>query len=68
MVLFQSVQHALAAEKLLAAADVDYKLIAVPRHISSNCGFCIRIKQTDQKTVDALLSKQTLGVETIQTL
>ncbi|MBP8981262.1 MAG: DUF3343 domain-containing protein, partial [Syntrophobacterales bacterium] len=41
--LFPSVSHALTAEKLLKAAGITHKLIPVPRHISSDCGVCLRI-------------------------
>ncbi|OPY06573.1 MAG: hypothetical protein A4E66_02166 [Syntrophus sp. PtaB.Bin001] len=42
VVLFWSVNHALKAEKILKAKNLACKLIPVPRHISSDCGFCIR--------------------------
>jgi len=68
VVLFHSVQGALGAEKLLAAAGVTYKLIAVPRHISSNCGFCVRFEWAAKETVEQLLSGSNLGVEGIVAL
>ncbi|MBN1611893.1 MAG: DUF3343 domain-containing protein [Polyangiaceae bacterium] len=68
VVLFHSVQGALGAERLLAAAGVTYKLIAVPRHISSNCGFCIRFEWASKEAVERLLSGTTLGVEGIVAL
>ncbi|MCJ7663492.1 MAG: DUF3343 domain-containing protein [Desulfobacterales bacterium] len=42
VVLFQSVNGALLAEKLLKKKGIEYKLIPVPRHLSSDCGVCIR--------------------------
>jgi hypothetical protein len=42
VVLFQSVNGALLAEKLLKKQGIVYKLIPVPRHLSSDCGVCIR--------------------------
>ena len=42
VVLFQSVNGALLAEKLLKKKGVAHKLIPVPRHLSSDCGVCIR--------------------------
>lgn len=68
VVLFHSVQGALGAEKLLAAAGVTYKLIAVPRHISSNCGFCVRFEWASKETVERLLTGTKLGVEGIVAL
>jgi len=42
VVLFQSISSALRAEKLLKKEGIAYKLIPVPRHLSSDCGICIR--------------------------
>jgi hypothetical protein len=42
VVLFQSISSALRAEKLLKKEGIAYKLIPVPRHLSSDCGVCIR--------------------------
>jgi len=42
VVLFQTVSSALMAERLLKKEGIAYKLIPVPRHLSSDCGVCIR--------------------------
>ncbi|MDI9570890.1 MAG: DUF3343 domain-containing protein [Pseudomonadota bacterium] len=53
--IFPSVSHALKAEKLLKAAGMPHKLIPVPRHISSDCGVCLRIAKAQRSEVVALL-------------
>ena len=68
VVLFHSVHGALGAEKLLVGAAIPHKLIPVPRHISSNCGFCLRFQWCDRERVEALLSGSKLGVEGIVAL
>jgi hypothetical protein len=55
VVLFESVSHALRAEKLIRAADVSCKLIPVPRHLSSDCGVCLRIAASDGEVVKNIL-------------
>jgi hypothetical protein len=40
--LFRSVSHALLAEKILKKEGIPFKLIPVPKHISSDCGVCLR--------------------------
>ena len=65
VVLFRSVQGALGAERLLVAAGVPHKLVAVPRHISSNCGFCVRFDWRFRETVAEALAGANLGVEGI---
>jgi len=64
VVLFHSVQGALGAERLLLAAGIAHKLIPVPRHLSSNCGFCLRFDWADRGRVEVALPVQ-LGVEGI---
>ncbi len=43
VVLFRSVSYALMAEKILIEAGIAFKLIPVPKAISSDCGICLRI-------------------------
>lgn len=56
VVLFKSVSHALMAEKILKAAALTYKLIPVPRHISSDCGVCLRFVASDRARIEAALA------------
>ena len=42
VVLFKSVSHALRAEKILKDTGIPFKIIPVPKSISSDCGVCIR--------------------------
>ena len=46
--LFPSVSHALKAEKILKARGTPHKLIPVPRHISADCGVCLRVAVEQQ--------------------
>ncbi len=58
VVLFQSISSALRAEKLLKKEGLAYKLIPVPRHLSSDCGVCIRFFSEDESHVrNALTGK-----------
>ncbi|MGB9595615.1 MAG: DUF3343 domain-containing protein [Candidatus Poribacteria bacterium] len=41
IVLFDTTQAVIKAEKILNSAGIKIKLIPVPRHISSNCGISI---------------------------
>jgi hypothetical protein len=54
-VLFLSVSHALRAEKLLKEAGIPCKLIPVPRHLSSDCGVCLRFEPPLRPRVEAAL-------------
>lgn len=56
VVLFHSVSGALRAEKLLKKKGVAFKLIPVPRHLSSDCGVCIRFPSQDESQVREFLT------------
>ena len=40
--LFYSTSSAIRAEKILLKEKYEVKLIPVPRHLSSDCGICLR--------------------------
>jgi hypothetical protein len=56
VVLFESVSHALLAEKIIKTEGISYKLIPVPRHISSDCGVCLRFNASDRERIEKLLA------------
>lgn len=47
VVLVYATSHALRLEKLLRNEAIPCKLIPVPRHLSSDCGACVRISVQD---------------------
>ncbi|MGA3083947.1 MAG: DUF3343 domain-containing protein [Thermodesulfobacteriota bacterium] len=58
VVLFYSVNGALLAEKLLKKKEIEYKLIPVPRHLSSDCGVCLRfLLENESQIKEALIGK-----------
>lgn len=63
VILVYSTAHALKAEKALQRAGVSCKLIPVPRHISSDCGVCIRIRRADREKVLEILEGAGVGIE-----
>jgi hypothetical protein len=56
VVLFQSISSALRAEKLLKKQGIAYKLIPVPRHLSSDCGICIRFHTQKEPQIREVLT------------
>lgn len=68
VILVDSTSHALRIEKLLNSQDLTCKLIPVPRHLSSDCGVCVRILQQDAPMVQALLSEQRIVFQSIEVL
>ncbi len=63
VILVYSTAHALKAEKALQRAGISCKLIPVPRHISSDCGVCIRIRRADQEEALEVLESAGVGIE-----
>lgn len=53
--LFPSVRHAMTAEKILRDGGIAHTLIPIPRHISEDCGVCIRVEIDQQDQVAAIL-------------
>ena len=56
VILFDSVHHALRSEKILKETGIPHKLIPVPRHISSDCGICLRFTVDLRKRIEEALA------------
>ena len=55
VILFHSTNLAIWAEDELKNHKIVCKMISVPRHLSSDCGYCIQIKAEDiEKAIDIL--------------
>ena len=65
VILVYSTSYALRAEKFLRKAGIASKLIPVPRHLSSSCGVCIRIAQTEQDATQKALQEGGMEIEGI---
>ncbi|HOG16245.1 MAG: hypothetical protein A4E73_00979 [Syntrophaceae bacterium PtaU1.Bin231] len=56
VILFPSVSHALTAEKILKKEGLSFKLIPLPKHISSDCGICIRCPASSMEKIVQVLA------------
>jgi len=65
VVLAYSTSHALRVEKVLTESGITCKMIPVPRHISSDCGVCVRIASADQEAVLVALEAARVDIEGI---
>ena len=63
VILVYSTSYALRAEKLLAQAGIDCKLIPVPRQLSSDCGVCVRVAGDERSAALRALEDGSLEVE-----
>ncbi len=57
VVLFYTSNHAFRAEKLLNARGISCRLVPVPRHLSSDCGVCLRLETLVQEKAVEILNE-----------
>jgi hypothetical protein len=65
VILMYSTSHAMRVEKLLRAGDIPCKMIPVPRHISSDCGACVRIRRQDVDAMRRVVEAARIEIESI---
>jgi hypothetical protein len=61
--LFHSTSHAIKAERLLKKESINCDMIPVPRHLSSDCGVCIRFARSDKDAVIGILGQSDIFFE-----
>jgi len=68
VVLFHSTQVAIKAEKILKESEIKIKLIPVPRHLSSDCGICLRFEFDSFSAVKFTLKSNNVQIAGIHRL
>lgn len=68
IVLFDTTQAAIKAEKILNQAGIKIKLIPVPRHISANCGISIRFDLIIADEIKSILDENNIPYSNIRPL
>jgi hypothetical protein len=68
VILVYATSHAMRVEKLLSDAGIPCKMIPVPRHLSSDCGACVRIQRVDMEAARRVVEAARLEVESIQAI
>jgi len=68
VILVDSAGHAVRIEKLLRQYNITCKLIPPPRHLSSDCGVCVRIFKDDMETVSGLLKERQIAIQAMEVL
>ncbi len=63
VILFPSIHFALRAEKLMKEKRILHKLIPVPRHLSSDCGVCLRIPWEKKEEILGILAHAAVKVD-----
>lgn len=68
VILLHATSHALRAEKLIRKAGISCRLIPVPRHLSSDCGVCVRLEQSNRKKAINILEEANIEYEGVHDL
>jgi hypothetical protein len=51
---------------ILKKKSIDHKMIPVPRHLSSDCGYCVRIKSSDREIVLETIKEKDVEFDKIE--
>lgn len=62
---FKSVSYAMKVEAALKKHNIQFKMIPVPRSISSSCGLCIRFFKDDIEKLKLIIENNSLVFENI---
>jgi len=68
VILFPSIHFALRAEKLIKENGFTVKLIPVPRHLSPDCGVCLRISWEKREEIRAILAQAGVKIDAVHSL
>jgi hypothetical protein len=68
VLLFHTSSHAIRAEKVLTRAGIDCRLTPVPRHLSSDCGVCLRLDRAGIDAAREILARARVEVAAGHTL
>ncbi len=55
-ILFRSSSHSVWAARILKKAGIERKMIPIPRPVSPDCGYCIRILSADAGRAEEALA------------
>ncbi|WP_319477804.1 DUF3343 domain-containing protein [Marispirochaeta aestuarii] len=65
VLLVYSTSHALRIEKLLKERGIPCRLVPVPRHLSSDCGTCVRFTASDSEAVKEVADQSGIEIQGI---
>ncbi len=57
IILFHSTNYAIWTQDLLMENNIICKMIPVPRDLSSDCGYCVRVSPDDLELSEKLLKE-----------
>jgi hypothetical protein len=68
IILFHSTNQAIWAADILKEKEIFHKMVPVPRHLSSDCGYCIQFAESEKDLVETALIKNNVAFDKIEHL
>ncbi|ORC35167.1 hypothetical protein B4O97_10580 [Marispirochaeta aestuarii] len=65
VLLVYSTSHALRIEKMLKEREIPCRLVPVPRHLSSDCGTCVRFAASDSEAAKEAVDQSGIEIQGI---
>ncbi|MBN1497368.1 MAG: DUF3343 domain-containing protein [Spirochaetes bacterium] len=66
VILFQTVTQSVWTSRLLKKAGIERKMVPIPRSLSADCGYCVRVLRDDAQRVRELLDRSGVGCARIE--
>jgi hypothetical protein len=67
-ILFHSPNYAIWTAKVLKKNSIGGKMIPIPRNLSSDCGYCVRIFSTDVERAVEVINSNSIEFDRIEDL
>ncbi len=61
IILFHSNNYVMWAAKILKKKGLHYRIIPIPRELSSDCGYCLQIRSSD-----AEIAREAINLEGVE--
>lgn len=68
VILFYSNNYATWTARILRNAGFYYKLISIPRYMSSDCGYCVKIRSMEKKAIEELIINKKVEYDRFESL
>ncbi|MCL1864612.1 MAG: DUF3343 domain-containing protein [Spirochaetes bacterium] len=66
VILFYSNNHSIGMSNILKKNGIEHKMIPIPRHLSSDCGYCIRVENSKLDNVIKLIEVNSVEFDRIE--
>ncbi|MEI6126419.1 MAG: DUF3343 domain-containing protein [Pseudomonadota bacterium] len=66
IVLFYSHNYAIWASHALKQEALEHKMMPIPRHLSSDCGYCIRLCSNEAARAEEILKARAIEYDRIE--